>query len=139
MAEWRALGIRRIDGAALPGEEMAALLLPAGIKGPAFLVSRNFNALLAYNPSELYALAIAHLADRLRGGAPIKGAWPAGEPALSREQRIALQERLMLRGFDVGAADGIIGPRTVAAIKQFQKSAGLPVDGFPTVGLLGRL
>jgi peptidoglycan hydrolase-like protein with peptidoglycan-binding domain len=100
---------------------------------------RNFNALLSYNPSELYALAIAHLADRLRGGGAIKGSWPTGEPALSREQRIRLQERLSQRGFDAGAADGIIGPRTIAAIKEFQKSVGLPPDGFPTVGLLERL
>jgi lytic murein transglycosylase len=139
MAEWRALGITRVDGRALPGEDPASLLLPAGARGPAFLVMQNFNALLAYNPSELYALAIAHLSDRLRGGGPIQASWPTGEPALSREQRIQLQERLALRGFDVGTADGIIGPRTVAAIKEFQRSQGLPPDGFPTVGLLGRL
>ena len=139
MAEWRALGIRRVDGRALPGEEAAALILPAGVNGPAFLVMRNFDALLAYNPAELYALAIAHLADRLHGGGAIQAAWPRGEPALSREQRIQLQERLALRGFDVGTPDGVIGPRTVAAIKEFQKSLGLTPDGFPTVGLLGRL
>lgn len=139
MAEWRALEIKRVDGRALPGEDMAALLLPAGANGPAFLVMRNFNALLAYNPADLYALAIAHLADRLRGGGAIQASWPSGEPALSREQRIRLQERLSARGFDVGTPDGIIGPRTVAAIKEFQKSVGLPPDGFPTVGLLGRL
>jgi len=139
MAQWRALGVRRVDGRALPGEEMAWLLLPAGASGPAFLVLRNFNALLAYNPSEMYALAIGHLADRLRGGGAIHASWPTGEPALSREQRISLQERLALRGYDVGAADGIIGPRTIAAIKEFQKSLGLAPDGFPTVGLLGRL
>ena len=139
MADWSALGIKRVDGRALPGEGSAALLMPAGAKGPAFLVTSNFNALLAYNPSELYALAIGHLSDRLRGGGAIQASWPVGEPALSREQRISLQERLSLRGFDVGSADGIIGPRTVTAIKEFQKSLGLTPDGFPTVGLLARL
>lgn len=139
MGDWRALGIRRIDGRALPGDEMASLLLPAGANGPAFLVMQNFNALLAYNPADAYALAIAHLSDRLRGGGVIQASWPRGEPALSREQRIAMQERLSLRGFDVGTADGIIGPRTVDAIKEFQKSIGLTPDGFPTIGLLGRL
>lgn len=139
MADWRALGIKRIDGRALPGEEMAALLLPAGAGGPAFLVMQNFSALLAYNPADAYALAIAHLSDRLRGGGAIQAPWPKAEPALSREQRISLQERLTLRGFDVGIADGIIGPRTVDAIKEFQKSVGLTPDGFPTVGLLRRL
>jgi hypothetical protein len=139
MADWRALGIKRVDGRALPGEEMASLLLPAGANGPAFLVMQNFSALLAYNPADAYALAIAHLSDRLRGGGPIQASWPRGEPALSRDQRISMQERLSLRGFDVGNADGIIGPRTVDAIKEFQKSLGLTPDGFPTVGLLGRL
>jgi len=139
MADWRALGIERVDGRALLGEEMASLILPAGAKGPAFLVLRNFNALLAYNPSELYALAIAHLADRLRGGGTIQASWPTGEPPLSRDQRIRLQERLAALGFDVGTTDGIIGPRTVAAIKEFQKSLGLTPDGFPTLGLLDRL
>jgi lytic murein transglycosylase len=139
IAEWRAHGIRRIDGRTLAGDATAALLLPAGANGPAFLVLRNFDALLAYNPSELYALAIGHLADRLRGGGPIQASWPTNERALSREQRVSLQERLALRGFDVGSVDGIIGPRTVAAIKEFQKSVGLPPDGFPTVGLLARL
>jgi len=139
MADWRALGIKRVDGRVLPGEEMASLLLPAGASGPAFLVLRNFNALLAYNPADLYALAIAHLSDRLRGGGAITASWPRGEPALSREQRIRLQERLSQRGFDIGTADGIIGPRTVAAIKELQKSLGLTPDGFPTLGLLGRL
>ena len=139
MADWRALGIKRVDGRALPGEEMASLLLPGGANGPAFLVMQNFNALLAYNPADAYALAIAHLSDRLRGGGAIQASWPRGEPALSREQRISMQERLSLRGFDAGTADGIIGPRTVDAIKEFQKSVGLTPDGFPTVGLLGRL
>jgi lytic murein transglycosylase len=139
MSDWRAFGIRQVDGRALPGEEMAALLLPAGANGPAFLVLRNFFALLAYNPAEVYALAIGHLADRLRGGGAIRASWPTGEPALSREQRIQLQERLSRRGFDIGSADGIIGPRTIAAIKDFQKSVGLTPDGFPTVGLLGRM
>jgi lytic murein transglycosylase len=139
MADWRALGIRQVDGRALRGEETAALLLPAGANGPAFLVLRNFFSLLAYNPAEVYALAIGHLADRLRGGGAIRASWPTGEPALSREQRMRLQEGLSRRGFDVGTADGIIGPRTIAAIKEFQKAVGLTPDGFPTVGLLGRL
>ena len=138
-SDWNALGIRRVDGRAVPDGGMASLILPAGARGPAFLVLDNFNALLAYNPAELYALAIAHLSDRLRGGSAIQASWPTGEPALSREQRIQLQERLSLRGFDVGTTDGIIGPRTVAAIKEFQKSVGMTPDGFPTVGLLKRL
>ena len=139
MEKWRALGVKRIDGRELPGEENAALLLPAGARGPAFIVTANYQALIAYNPAEAYALAIAHLSDRLRGGGAIQSAWPVGETMLTREQRISLQERLAARGFDVGEPDGIIGPRTIEAIKAFQKSIGLQPDGFPTVALLRRM
>ncbi|HYC37053.1 MAG TPA: lytic murein transglycosylase [Usitatibacter sp.] len=139
MERWRELGIKRIDGRALPGDENAALLMPAGSRGPAFIVTSNFQALIAYNPAEAYALAIAHLSDRLKGGGAIQASWPVGETMLTREQRIALQERLAARGYDVGTPDGIIGPRTVEAIKEFQKSIGLQPDGFATVALLKKM
>lgn len=139
MAYWRDLGVKLRDGRALPGDESAALLMPAGNRGPAFIVMGNFQALIAYNPAEAYALAIAHLSDRLRGGGPFQTSWPVGEPALSREQRISMQARLAARGFDVGEPDGILGPRTIDAIKEFQKSIGLTPDGFPTLALLKRM
>jgi lytic murein transglycosylase len=135
LSSWDALGIQRHGELPLTGEAPAALLLPAGAHGPAFIVYRNFDALYAYNAAESYALAIGHLADRLRGGRAFRTAWPTDDPALSRTQRIELQQRLAVLGYDVGGADGIIGPRTVDAIKAFQKSRGLQPDGYAGVRL----
>jgi lytic murein transglycosylase len=129
LAQWSRLGIRRVDGTAVTGGQRAALLLPAGAGGPAFIVLRNFDALFSYNAAESYALAIAHLSDRLRGAGPFRTAWPTDDPGLSRAERSEVQERLAALGHDVGEADGIIGSRTRAAIRAFQASAGLPVDG----------
>jgi membrane-bound lytic murein transglycosylase B len=139
LAEWGRLGLRRSDGQALSGSGSAALLLPAGTAGPAFLVFGNFDAIYSYNAAESYALAIAHLSDRLRGGAPFEMPWPTDDPGLSRAERRELQERLNARGFDVGAPDGVVGPRTRAAIEAFQAAAGLPVDGHAGMRVLGAL
>jgi lytic murein transglycosylase len=129
LADWSRLGIRRIDGGALTGSGSAALLLPTGATGPAFIVFGNFNSIYAYNASESYALAIAHLADRLRGGSPFRTAWPTDDPGISRAERRELQALLAKLGHDIGEPDGLVGSRTRAAIKAFQASAGLPVDG----------
>ncbi|MEK6591872.1 MAG: lytic murein transglycosylase [Pseudomonadota bacterium] len=129
LTEWNRLGIRQIDGSALTGNGPAALLLPAGARGPAFIVFRNFDAIYSYNAAESYALAIAHLSDRLRGAGPFRSAWPTDDPGLSRAERRELQELLIARGYDIGTADGIIGARTRAAIESFQTSAGLAADG----------
>jgi lytic murein transglycosylase len=129
VAQWNALGIRRMDGEPLAGTSPAGLLLPAGAAGPAFIVFKNFDVIHAYNPAESYVLAIAHLSDRLRGAGPLLTAWPTDDPGLSRAERREVQQRLVERGFDIGAVDGMIGPRTRAAIEAFQAAAGLPVDG----------
>ena len=129
LAEWSRLGIRRVDGSALTGNGRAALLLPAGAQGPAFIVFRNFDAIFTYNASVSYALAIAHLSDRLRGAGQFQTAWPTDDPGLSRAERREVQQRLIARGYDIGQADGMIGARTRAAIESFQKSEGLNVDG----------
>ena len=137
--EWSDLGIVRPDGTALTGEGHAALLLPTGTRGPAFIVFKNFDAIHSYNASESYALAIAHLADRLRGAGPLRASWPTDDPILSRTERRELQERLIERGFLAGDADGIVGSRTVAAVKAFQSSAGLPSDGYASARVLKAL
>jgi hypothetical protein len=129
----------RVDGSPLAGEERAALLLVAGTRGPAFMVFRNFDAIHAYNRSESYALAIAHLADRLKGGGPIQVPWPTDDPILSRTERRELQQRLIERGLLEGEPDAIIGSRSVAAIKAFQASAGLPADGYASARVLKAL
>lgn len=126
---WRKLGIRNLDGTDLAGEGRAALLLPAELPGPAFLVYRNFVAIYSYNASISYALAIAHLSDRLRGAGPFQTPWPTDDPGISRAERREVQQRLLERGFELGTVDGAIGPRTRQAIEAFQAEKGLPVDG----------
>lgn len=136
-AGWRALGVGRPDDRPWPGTEAdLELLLPAGWRGPAFLVSGNFAALLRYNPASAYALAVGHLADRLGGGPPIAGRWPDEERALAAEEREELQRRLVARGLDTGGVDGILGIQSRAAIRAYQRGAGLPEDGHPSEGLL---
>ena len=139
LAQWAARGVTRLDGAPLAGEERAALFVPAGVRGPAFLVFANFDAIVAYNASESYALAIAHLADRLAGGEPFSTPWPTDDPGLTRAERRELQELLKARGFDIGEPDGIVGPRTVDAVREFQRAAGVPADGYAGSKLLESL
>jgi hypothetical protein len=119
--------VRRVDAAApaLAGDTLAAILLPAGVDGPAFVALRNFDAIYSYNASISYGLAIAHLADRLRGGAPFVTPWPTDDPGLSRAGRRELQTLLAARGHDIGPVDGMIGARTRAAISAEQARLGL--------------
>jgi membrane-bound lytic murein transglycosylase B len=138
-AQWAAEGVRTPDDAALPPLADASILLPAGARGPAFIVGRNFLALLRYNNSTSYALAVGLLAQRLGGGPAVQAAWPRELQALSRSEMQALQSALNGRGFASGAADGQMGPATRNALRQFQRSQGLPADGYPTLELLGRL
>src|SRR5262249_42057126 len=95
---WSSLGLRRADGGALPDVGDAILFFPSGHRGPAFLATRNFEAIKRYNNSDAYALAAAHLADRMRGALPISGRWPDERP-LSREQRMELQRALAALGY----------------------------------------
>jgi lytic murein transglycosylase len=138
--EWERAGLRRPGGKAFPrGEDRAFLLLPAGAQGPAFLMLQNFRAIMKYNPAEAYALAIGHLADRLRGGEPFAQAWPRHERVLSRAERYELQQRLAERGFDLGEPDGRLGPMTRNALRKFQLSVGHVPDGFASGAILERL
>jgi membrane-bound lytic murein transglycosylase B len=140
LAEWEKRGIRRVNGQRfLNPRARAYLLVLAGARGPAFLMLGNFRTILKYNPAEAYALAIGHLADRLRGGGPFVQSWPREERALSREERLELQQRLASRGFDIGEPDGILGGRSRAAIRDFQARSGLIPDGFPSTAVLNRL
>jgi lytic murein transglycosylase len=130
VSEWTAMGVRRIDGGALEAiDDSAAVLLPAGAAGPAFLVFRNFNAIYSYNAAESYALAIAHLSDRLRGGGPFVTPWPTDDPGIARVERRELQQLLLDRGHDIGEVDGLIGSRTKAAIALEQERLGFEVNG----------
>ena len=130
MSMWVERGVRRANGDPLPtGGPDHALLLPAGENGPAFLVSKNFDVIYGYNAAESYALAIAHLSDRLRGGEGFRTAWPTDDPGLSRAQRRELQRLLIARGHDIGEADGMIGTKTRQAIAQEQQALGHEQSG----------
>ena len=140
LADWQAAGVKalaaRSDSA--PGLSLH-LILPAGARGPAFLVSGNFRALLKYNQSASYALAVGHLADRIAGGAALAAAWPVDDKPLNRAERQELQSLLGSWGLDTGGLDGIIGDRTRAAIRATQRTLRLAEDGHPSVELLHRL
>ena len=114
-------------------------MVPQGVDGPRFLVTRNFLAIMDYNISHSYALAVGHLADRIRGQGAFVGAWPDVDFDLSFEQRVELQKRLNALGYNTGGDDGRFGARTYEAIIAFQKSAGLPLDGRPSLKLLERV
>jgi membrane-bound lytic murein transglycosylase B len=137
---WQRLGIVRVNGEPFPRlTDQASLFAPEGTRGPAFLVLNNFRSLLRYNVAKSYALAVGHLADRLRGYGPFVQSWPTDETHLSLEQRMELQQHLIARGLLEGEPDGVIGRGTLEALRTYQRSKGLPVDGFPSLTLLKRL
>jgi membrane-bound lytic murein transglycosylase B len=138
-AQWAAEGVNAIDGAPLPEFADGAILLPAGVRGPAFLVGPNFRAILRYNNSSSYALAVSLLAQRLGNGPGVQAPWPRDLPALTRSQVLALQAALNERGFGGGTPDGLVGPATREALRRYQRSIGVPADAFPTLELLQRL
>ena len=140
LAKWNSLGIKPMRSTenkpakkssehTLADTTQAALIMPTGAAGPAFLVFRNFDAIYSYNAAESYALSIAHLSDRMKGGSGIQTPWPTDDPGISRAERREVQQLLLARGYDIGEADGLIGAKTRSAISEFQTSAGLPVDG----------
>lgn len=140
VAEWQTLGVERADGAKFgPAKAEAFVMVPQGVEGPRFLVTKNFLAIMEYNISHSYALAVGHLADRIRGRGPFQAAWPNVDFDLSFEQRVELQTRLNAMGFQTGGSDGRFGARTYEAVIAYQKREGLPLDGVPSVKLLQRM
>ncbi|MGQ4583517.1 lytic murein transglycosylase [Lysobacter sp. F60174L2] len=140
LSYWVGRGIRRVDGTAVDATSTrSALLLPADRAGPAFLVFKNFDAIYSYNSAESYALAIAHLSDRLRGQGGFVQDWPTDDPGLSRRERRELQALLLQRGHAIGEVDGIIGSNSRAAIRLEQQRLGLAGDGRASQSLLQAL
>jgi membrane-bound lytic murein transglycosylase B len=140
LRQWENLGVRRAGGGVFREPDARAyLLLPGGAHGPAFLMLQNFRVIMKYNPAEAYALAIGHLADRLRGGGAFVQSWPRDERVLTLDERYEMQALLSRRGFDAGEPDGLLGPRTRLAIRNFQASVGEVPDGFASSTLLDRL
>jgi lytic murein transglycosylase len=138
-AQWVAEGVRTLDDTALPDFADGAILLPAGARGPAFLVGPNFRAVLRYNNSINYALAVSLLAQRITGLSGVQASWPRDLAALSRSQLTEMQTALNARGFDSGTPDGTMGPATRDALRRYQRSIGAPADGYPTLEVLQRL
>lgn len=136
--EWASLGVQRIRNQALPATQ-GYILAPAGARGPAFFMTRNFEVILRYNPADAYALAIGHLADRIRGGGPFERDWPRGEQVLSRAERVELQERLSSLGLYSGAIDGRLDEKTREALAAYQRKSGITPDAFATVAVLESL
>lgn len=115
------------------------MLVPGGANGAAFLITRNFHAILRYNNADSYALAVSHLADRLKGYPGLSNPWPADHPGLRIEQRKEMQQLLTMRGFDTQGVDGNMGSNTTNAIRAYQQARGLPVTGQPDATLLQQL
>jgi lytic murein transglycosylase len=139
VAEWQAMGVRTILGADLPDHGPGSILLPGGHRGAAFLIWPNFQVIERYNTADAYVVAIGSLSDRLGGGPAIQAAWPRELRALTLEERRELQDLLGKAGFDPGGVDGRMGPKTVAAVKAFQKARGMVPDGYPSLDVLERL
>ena len=134
LSSWVDRGLVRADGspiiqAGLSGSSQAGLMSPAGSSGPMFLVFKNFDAIYSYNAAESYALAIAHLSDRLQGKPVFSKAWPTADAGTSRAERREIQHFLIKRGYDIGDADGLIGDKTRKAIIQEQNRLGLNPTG----------
>lgn len=132
LAKWVELGIKKANGQSLTTPDMqAALYLPAGHTGPAFLGYNNFDVIMRWNRSEFYAIAVGHLADRINGAAPLHVA-PPKHPNISRDRLKQLQIALNEKGFDVGKPDGVLGANSRAGLQAYQRSVGLIADGFPS-------
>jgi len=139
VAEWTRLGVRGTDGRPVRDHGPAAILLPAGGTGAAFMIFNNFRVIERYNVADAYVIGVGHLADRLAGGDPIRADWPRDDRPLLRAERKELQERLTAAGFDTRGVDGVIGPNTIAALRRYQAAAGLVPDGHASLAVLDRL
>jgi lytic murein transglycosylase len=143
VAEWRKLGVTRVDGSPLPADKGTTggtnhLLMPAGRYGPAFIVTDNFYVLKTYNNSDLYALYIGQLADRFTNDRPFVGRWSA-PGGFTRAEVKTMQDRLVASGYDVGKADGLVGYKTRIAIGLWQKKHGLAATCWPDANLVATI
>jgi membrane-bound lytic murein transglycosylase B len=109
------------------------LYVPAGKDGPKFLMTGNYLVLKGYNFSDSYAMAVAHLTDRLKGSGTFAAAWPRDTAFPDLAQRRAIQEILGQLGYYQGVVDGRLGPITQAAYARFQADRGEVADGFITL------
>ncbi|CUI34629.1 lytic murein transglycosylase [Cognatishimia activa] len=138
-SQWGALGVKGLDGRSVKNYGQASLLLPAGSKGAAFLIFKNFDAIERYNTADAYVIGVGHLSDRIKGGGKFQSRWPREDRALTFSERKELQRRLTAAGFDTVKIDGKIGPLTIDAVRAYQRSEGLEPDGYASLAILKRL
>jgi membrane-bound lytic murein transglycosylase B len=137
LSEWASMGVKLVSGADLPaGDDMAALYLPAGARGPALLTLNNFRQIMKYNNAASYALAVSLLADRMMDRPGLQTPWPRDERPLSRAERMRFQADLTALGYDTGPPDGLLGRKTRTALRDYQLSHGLPADAYPDEAML---
>lgn len=138
-AYWASVGVLGMDDQPVPHGGTATILLPAGARGAAFMIFRNFNVLEKYNTADAYVIGVGHLADRLRGGPPIQAAWPREDRVLTFDERQEMQAHLNAAGFGPLAQDGLVGPRTISAVRNWQRASGLIPDGYASLSLLNQI
>lgn len=138
-SEWAQIGIVDLDGKAVPDHGSASVLLPAGAKGAAFLIFKNFDVIETYNTADAYVIGVGHLSDRITGAGPIRSDWPRQDRALTFDERIEMQRLLTAKGFDTKKIDGKIGPLTINAVRAFQTSIGDIPDGYASLNILKKL
>ncbi|MCI5130068.1 MAG: hypothetical protein D3904_00765 [Candidatus Electrothrix sp. EH2] len=140
VADWRSLGVKKPGGRELQGTSLkGSIILPAGLSGPAFLVFDNFRVIREWNKSMNYALTVGHLADRIAGAAPLVGLNPQHDNNVSRQDAVLIQQVLSSLGYYKDKIDGMIGMKSRAAIRQYQKAKGMPADGYPSDDLIRQL
>ena len=137
ISEWEKLGVKRVNGKPFPRpDDIAELKVPAGRGGPAFLMLKNFFVIKRYNNSDRYAAAVGILADQIGGGAPLQTDWKRPFTRLDQDEVMELQTKLKEKGFYDGEIDGKAGSGTRNAILQFEESAGVELQGFPSKEVL---
>jgi membrane-bound lytic murein transglycosylase B len=139
LGDWSGVGVRRAGGKAFPrASDTARLYMPMGGNGPVFAVLPNFDVIKRYNNSDSYALAVGHLADRIIGVKGFAAPWPK-DTALNADDRKQVQTLLLRKGYEIGSPDGVIGPKTRAAVIDWQSRSGLLPDGHVSGNLLRAL
>jgi membrane-bound lytic murein transglycosylase B len=136
---WLAAGVKRVNGQPYPQPKAKARLFVPQPGGPSFLLGQNFYSVRSYNPSMNYALAIAHLSDRLRGEGPFTKEFPNSERTPTLAEITEIQDRLTKAGFNTGGVDGRVGNDTMKAVRDYQRKVGLEPDGYAGLKVLARL
>lgn len=138
-SDWARIGVTDLDGAPVADYGQASVLLPAGAKGTAFLIFKNFDVIETYNTADAYVIGVGHLSDRITGSGPLRSEWPREDRALSFAERKEMQRLLTAKGFDTKKIDGKVGPLTINAVRAFQQSIGDIPDGYASLNILKKL